>query len=127
MAKKRTIIITEQEQESLVENILSEVFYPTAEKVLVIKDYLDKNFQRQAADDIDDNGYPKETGYFVMLSKNKQPVKQMSASEFLMMLDDKFHSMIKDDNDRKKFLKQVISDWFRNKISHDGVLSVNCL
>lgn len=127
MSEKNTFIITESERQEIVGRLLTESFYPTAEKVLVIKKYLDDNFSKQSADDIDGNGYPKQTGYFIMLSRDRKPVKQMSASEFLMMLDDKFHSIIKDDNDRKRFLEQVISDWFHGKISRDGVLSVNCL
>ena len=41
------------------------------------------------------------------------------------MLDDKFNSMVKDEKDSRKFLKQIIRDWFDNKISKQGLLSVN--
>ena len=45
----------------------------------------------------------------------------------LLMLDDKFNSMVKDEKDRREFLKQIIRDWFDNKISKQGLLSVNLI
>jgi hypothetical protein len=62
-----------------------------------------------------------------MLSKDKQPLKTLRMKELLMLLDDKFNNMVSDDKDRKKFLKQVITDWYLNKIKNNGILSVNHL
>ena len=62
-----------------------------------------------------------------MMSCSGQPLKTMQPKEFLLFLDDKFHGMIADESDRKKFLKQVIKDWYNNKISKNGLLSVNHL
>ena len=47
--------------------------------------------------------------------------------ELLRLLDDKFHNMVSDNVDRKKFLKQVIRDWYQNNIKNNGILSVNHL
>ena len=61
----------------------------------------------------------------VNLLSSGQPLKTMTLGEFLLMLDDKFHSIINDDGDRKKFLKQIIKDWYMGKLTKNGVLSVN--
>lgn len=123
----RRIIIKENDECKIISDLISEAFYPNADKVLFIKKYLDKNFQRQSLDDIDSNGYPCISPSVIMMSSNGQPLKTMQPSEFLVFLDDKFHKMISDEGDRKKFLKQVIKDWYYNKISKNGLLSVNYL
>lgn len=123
----RQILINEGDETKIISELISEAFYPNVDKVLFIKDYIDKNFKKQSLDDIDTNGYPCSTPSVVMMSKSGQPMKTMEMKEFLLFLDDKFHSMISDESDRKKFLKQVITDWYNNKISKNGLLSVNRL
>jgi hypothetical protein len=123
----KTFIITEEKEQNIISEILEEAFYPTSDKVLLIKNYLDKNFAKQELDSLDDNGYPKKEKTVVMLSKDKQPLKTLRMKELLMLLDDKFNNMVSDDKDRKKFLKQVITDWYLNKIKSNGILSVNHL
>ena len=123
----RYIKINEEVETKIISELISEAFYPNVDKVLFIKDYIDKNFKKQSLDDIDTNGYPCSTPSVVMMSKSGQPMKTMEMKEFLLFLDDKFHNMISDESDRKKFLKQVITDWYNNKISKNGLLSVNHL
>lgn len=123
----RRIIISENKENDIISELISEAFYPNADKVLFIKKYLDKNFKRQNLDDINNDGYPCTSPSVVMLSSSGQSLKTMQPSEFLLFLDDKFHSMISDESDRKKFLKQVIKDWYYNKISKNGLLSMNHL
>ena len=113
--------------EDIVGDILQESFFPIADKVLMVKKFLDNGFARQLQDDIDENGYPKKKCVVVMLSTDKQPLKTMSMRELLLMHDDKFNSMVKDEKDRRNFLKQIIRDWFDNKISKQGLLSVNLI
>lgn len=93
----------------------------------MVKHFLDNSFARQLQDDIDENGYPTKKCVVTMLSTDKQPLKTMSMRELLLMLDDKFNSLVKDDKDRRRFLKQVIRDWFNNKITKQGLLSVNLI
>ena len=123
----RTIVINENKERDIVSSILQEAFYPSAEKVLLVKDYLDKNFTRSDMDDIDETGYPTKVKTVLMLSSNGQPLRQMDMRELLMVLDDRFNGMISDEADRKKFLKQVIMDWYGDKIGQNGMLSVNVL
>lgn len=127
MSKKVFKINEDIFNEDIVGDILQESFFPLADKVLMVKKFLDKGFTRQLQDDIDANGYPKKKCVVVMLSTDKQPLKTMAMRELLLMLDDKFNSMVKDEKDRRKFLKQIIRDWFDNKISKQGLLSVNLI
>lgn len=128
MKKKRTFKINEELlNEDIVGDILQESFCPLSDMVLMVKKFLDKGFTRQLQDDIDSNGYPKKKCVVMMLSTDKQPLKTMSMRELLLMLDDKFNSMVKDEKDRRNFLKQIIRDWFDNKISKQGLLSVNII
>lgn len=120
----RTIKINEGNERQIIQDILAESYYPTGEKVLTIKNYLDGNFQRIQSDDIDEKGYPKKVNCVMLMSGN-QALKPMTMSELLLMLDDKFIKMISDKSDRRKFLMQVIKDWYNNKIDRNGVLSVN--
>ena len=123
----KTIIIDEDKEQELIGNILTETFYPSSEKVLIIKDYLDKNFVRQMLDDLDEYGYPTKQKTVVMISQEKQPLKTLNMKEFLRLLDDKFLKMMSNKKDRIKFLKQVITDWYYDKIDKNGLLSVNFL
>lgn len=125
---RRIIKINENTlNEEVVGDILQESFFPMSDMVLTVKKFLDKGFTRDLQDDIDSNGYPKKKCVVSMLSTDKQPLKTMSMRELLLMLDDKFNSMVSDESDRRKFLKQVIRDWFNNKISKQGLLSVNLI
>ena len=121
------IIINEEIENRWFKQILSESFYPTTERVLMIKRFLDGNFQRSEIDDIGEDGYPKKVKSAVLMSSNKQPLKTISQDELLILLDDKFNHMISDKNDRKKFFRQIIKDWMENRISKEGILSVNFL
>lgn len=129
MKSNKTIIITEETEQKLIADILAEAFYPTSDKVLAIKTYLDKNFAKQELDSLDNNGYPTKEKTVVWLTKEKQPLKTLNMKELLRLLDDndEFRKMISDDIDRKKFLKQVIRDWYTNNIDRNGILSVNHL
>ena len=120
----RTIKITEERERQIIQDVLAESYYPTGEKVLAVKKYLDSTFQRIQTDDIDEKGYPKKVNCVVLMSGNQQ-LKPMTMGELLTMLDDKFGYMISNKEDRRKFLMQVIKDWYNNNIDRNGVLSVN--
>ena len=121
----KQILISENTERDIVWELLSESFAPSREKTLLVKDYLDKNFTKKELDDIDSNGYPTTVKVVYMVNSSGMPLKTLSIGELLSLLDDKFHKIITDDSDRKKFLKQVIKDWYIKKISKDGILSVN--
>ena len=113
----------EQKRRKQIPSILREAFYPVADTVLLVKKYLDSNFVRQSINDISSNGhygYPAMHNF--VASKDGRPLE---GYELLPLLDDEFSYLIKDAQNRKKFLKQVIIDWFNNNITRDGLLSVN--
>lgn len=120
------VIIDENVEQNIINDLLTESFNPSAEKVLIIKDYLDKNFKKGSIEDIDSNGYPKKTNVINMVS-NGQVIKTIQPDEMLLLLDDKFSKIIQNKGDRKKFLKQVLIDWYTNNISKNGLLSVNTI
>lgn len=135
--KKKTVIITEEEEQKLIGNILNEVFYPTANKVLRVTKFLDDNFERYAIDSIDDNGYPTKENTVVWMTRERQPIKTLKTltpyiqdDELIRVLDDQsnIRKMISNEKDRKKFLRQVVKDWyFKRRGIENGILSVNHL
>lgn len=120
------IKINESIEQNIINDLLIESFNPSAEKVIIIKDYLDKNFAKSSIDDIDSNGFPSKSNVFNMISNGKT-VKVMQPDELLLLLDDKFSKMMENKDDRMKFLKQVLTDWFDGKITKNGLLSVNTI
>ena len=124
--KNKEIIVNEGALDSAVKILLSESFVPAYTQTLRVKEYLDNNFVRVTLDDVDENGYPKKTPA-VQLMSNGQPLKSMLMPELLLHLADKFQSMIKNETDLKKFLEQVIRDWFMKRIGKNGLLSVNSI
>ena len=122
----RKIVINEDTEQKIIGRLMTECFTPNVHQVLLVKDYLDKNFQKQYIDDIDENGEPKTDLIFYMLSPtDKSPMKQYTAAQLLDKLDSNFSKFMKDKKDRKRLLKQIITDWATNKISREGLLSVN--
>lgn len=119
---RKNIKVEEKAMNEALNYLLSESFVPSVEQTLIVKDYLDKNFQKQTLDDIDENGYPKKIPVAVMMSGG-QGVKTFQMSELLLMLVDKFNKMIDNENDLKKFLEQIVKDWFLNRIGKTGIMS----
>ena len=123
---KRTIIIDEARESKLIGDIFESVFIPNVQQVIEIKDFLDKNIRRKTIPTIN-----KETGYSdletdFVLYKNGVELQMITPPDLVRMLDDEFQDRIKikDDEDRKRFLEQVIRDWCSGKIKN-GILSVN--
>ena len=122
--KNKNIIVSEGTFNSAVKTLLSESFVPAYSQTLRVKEYLDNNFAKIILDDVDENGYPKKIPAAQLMS-NGQPLKSMLMPELLLHLTDKFQNMIKNESDLKKFLEQVIRDWFMKRIGKSGLLSVN--
>ena len=120
----KTIIIDEAKEQKLIANIFESAFYPRAEQVIEVEDFLKKNFRKESRPTINDKtGYSKLKDIFVYF-KNGVDLQEMDKEQLLKMLDDRFHKRIKNDDDRKRFLNQVVDDWCHHKIK-DGILSVN--
>ena len=95
------------------------------QKVLVVKNFLDKNFKRAVIARMDNNGYPKSTPIVGMIGTDGAVVKNMSDSQLYNLLVDKFKNIYSDKEKRNAFLKQVLIDWYGKRISNQGLLSKN--
>lgn len=123
MGKK--IIISEESETLFIQMALNESFYPEANKVLVLKNYLDKNFIKTTIDDINNNGYPIKKRVVSMKNSNGDAINTMSTSQLFYLIQDKFKNIYQNNEQRDKLIKQTIKDWCDGKISKEGMLSVN--
>ena len=117
----KKIIITERAKNILAEEILKESY---ADKVESIKMFLDKNFIRATYTGEDENGELKNIGIVVQLDGNGQPSKRsMTDVQLFYLIQNKFLNILPKDKGRDGFLKQVLKDWYNNKITKNGSLS----
>lgn len=133
---KKTIIITESQEQALV-NILKQQEKPLTkkgkpyminpEKVLIVKRFLDNNFQKGSAESLGANGLPCKVNIVGLKSSNGEILRNLQIEELHDLLIDQFKNMFFDRDERDCFLKQVMNDWFNNKISVHGMLSVNSI
>lgn len=120
---KKKIIITEEQEQQLLEFLILEKTYPIdTNKVLLMKNYLDKHFKRGSLAEFGANGLPVNTPVVGLLN-NGQVVKNLNAKQLFDILEDEFRGMFSDKIQRSKFIVQVIKDWYNNKISKEGLLS----
>jgi len=119
----RKIIIDEAKEQELIGKIFESVFTPNPQQVIEVKEFLDKNFRKEKIPTIGENGYSELQDIFIY-HKNGVDLQTMKREEVIRMLDDKFHKRITDDDDRKRFLEQVLDDWCHHRIKN-GLLSVN--
>lgn len=122
MGKK--IIITEKQEQQLLEHLIVEQEFPIEpNKVLLVKSYLDSNFKRGKLAEFGENGLPVNTPV-VGLINNGEVIKNLTARQLFDVLEDEFRGMFSNKIQRSKFLAKVIQDWYANKITKDGLLSV---
>lgn len=121
MGKK--IIITEQQEQTLLEHLIMEKTYPIdPNKVLLVKAYLDKNFKKGKLAQFGDDGMPEGLSVAGMMSGGNV-VKNLTARQLFDVLENEFRGMFSDKIQRSKFLAQVIKDWYTGRISKEGLLS----
>lgn len=120
----KIIVIDESRAEKLFGNIFESAFYPKAEQVIEVQDFLNKNFRKKTLPTINPtNGYADLETYFIYV-KNGFELQQMDRDDLIRLLMHEFKKRIKDEDDRRRFLNQVVDDWIANKIKN-GILSVN--
>lgn len=135
MAKK--IIVNENQLAVLLEELAgSEILrdqdkmatpirYPIdPHKVLIVKDFLDKNFQRRTKDILDNNGFPGDQR-FVCVVRNGNDLQPMFNEDAIELLFDWCKDMFLKQDERRRFVTQVFNDWYNDKISPYGLLSKN--
>lgn len=102
-------------------------YYVNPENVLLVKKYLDTNFHKGTLENIGPDGFPTKTRIAAMLSSNGDVLQNLGEMQLEDLLIEKFKNMFIDKIERKKFLHQVLQDWFNDKIGMFGNLSVNIL
>lgn len=122
------VIISENMEKVLIDSILEEsVYYPSYEKVLLVKDFLDNNFSIASVPDVSSNGLPTYSKVVNILNANKEVVNTINTDALFYMLQEKFKAIEKDTENRDKLLKQVIKDWMSGSITREGGLTVNSI
>ena len=102
---------------------MSEEIGGMSDKVSVVKKFLDDNFARASTSTFGKNGLPESQGIVVWLDNNKNVIKSLTDVQLFYVLQEHFKNIIADKNERDKFLKQVIKDWYDKKISDVNTLS----
>ena len=125
---KKKIIISEDMEVKLYKRLLDEdnnnnnAYYPDPDKVVLLKKFLDDNFTKGEAPDVDGMGMPSKT---VLITMKGNGTTVMRPEELFYFMQERFKTIEKDVNDRDKLLKQVINDWIGDKITPEGGLSLN--
>lgn len=117
-------------------NVLSEEIYQekkakpyviNPDKVLIVKRYLDGNFKRGKIERIGNDGYSEIIPVIAMLGSDMEVLKNFSMEQCQDLLIDKYQNMFYDEDEKEKFFAQVLKDWYYDKISQFGALSVTHL
>ena len=135
----KKIIITEQQRDKLAKTIAEETYQMPVEKkankpytinpdkVLVVKKFLDGNFQKGNAEFIGNNGRLAKVRIISMPDSNGESLRDLTAENLVDLLIDRFKNMFLDQRERELFMKQVVKDWMDDKITVNGVLTTNRL
>lgn len=137
----KRVIITEAQEQQLIKILNNEEevqqmpvpktankpYCIDPDKVKIVRKFLDSNFTKNNLERIGANGMPEKIRIVTMSSSTGEPLKSLYEQDLLDLLIEKFKKMFLDKEERMLFLKQVMNDWFNNKIGVHGTLSVNCL
>lgn len=127
----KKLIITEDQEKKLIGVLKTpnsvEKFTVNPDKVMIVKKFLDKNFKRGQLSKVGDNGLPEMLNIVAMIDANGDVLKNMYKHQVKELLIDHFSNMFLNHDEREKFMKQVLEDWYNNKIGTFGTLSVNSL
>lgn len=135
----KKLIITEQQKNELIRLIAEETYQMPVnkkmnkpytinpDKVLVVKKFLDGNFQKGNAEFIGNNGRLAKVRIISMPDSNGESLRDLTADNLVDLLIDRFKNMFADQNERSLFMKQVVKDWMDDKITVNGILTTNRL
>ena len=130
------IIITESQEALLLNTLLNDNTPETtikvttdefpiedlSDKILSVKKYLDKYFKKGDIDQIKD-GKPAKLEVALMMSDNGKILKTLTDKQLFDQVQTDFKNILPE-KDRDKFLKDVITKWFYNKINDSGTFAV---
>ena len=114
----KKIIINESKRDVLLSAILNESLLggDQSDKVLLVKDFLDKNFSKASSNNglFDENGNRKTASFVALLDNSKNVLKLLTDRQTLPNQTDD------DKKQRDKFLKKVLIAWYNDKITKQG-------
>lgn len=130
------IIITESQEALLLNTLLNDNSPETtikvttdefpiedlSDKILSVKKYLDKYFKKGNIDQIKD-GKPAKLEVALMMSDNGKILKTLTDKQLFDQVQTDFKNILPE-KDRDKFLKDVITKWFYNKINDSGTFAM---
>lgn len=120
------ILLSENSEKLLIKIVLENHFFPSYEKVCLLKKFMDEHFLKKTISDVDSYGMPKNTVMVFIKDKNGAPINQISNDNLFYLMQDKFKN-IYDDKKRDVFIKQFLKDWINGKITDNCLLSNNNL
>lgn len=129
----KKLIISEEQEKNLVKIIKSpngikvNKYTIDPNKVLIVKKFLDGGFKRGKLSTVGNDGLPFMMPIIAMMDENGEVLKNLYKEQLLELMIDKYQSMFRNKDERRKFLNQVLNDWYDNKIGTFGTLSVNGL
>lgn len=131
----KKIILNEAQERAIIKLLLkpsglADKQYPIhPEKVLIIKKFLDDGFKSGQRVELGPDGFPAVVPIVAMVDPpTKQTVMaQMHPEELVGMLNSRYPDMYSEKEHRERFFQKVVEDWFNNKITPYGNLSVNHL
>ena len=118
----KTIVINER-QEKILMRLMREEVSGLSDKVAEVKNYLDKHFHRARSSEFGKDGTPEMREVVVWVDDNNQIMKSLTDVQLFYVIQAKFKNILADRDERDKFLKQVIKDWYNKKISKENTLS----
>lgn len=126
--EKRLIsLLNEETYQMPVSKSANKPYTVNPDKVLIVKKFLDDNFQKGNIENVGPNGMPQKVRIVAMMSSNGDILKNMYVDQVNDLLIEKFKNMFSDHSERELFMKQVLKDWLNDKIGTFGNLSVNNL
>ena len=136
----RRIIITEAQEQQLirllkedtvqqmpVDKKMNKPYTIDPQKVMVVKKFLDDNFKKGSIERIGSDGLKEVVPIVSIVSSTGESLKNLYKEDLCDLLIEKFKKMFLDKIERELFMKQVMEDWFNDKINIHGMLSVNHL
>lgn len=116
----KNYIITENQEQIIINNLLNENVGDYCEKRLAIKKFLDDNFQKGQIDQSVD-GNPQKMDIVIRITTDKKPFKVADDKYVFYKVQQNFRNILPQE-ELDDFIKKVIVAWYYNKITKNGTI-----
>ena len=117
----KKIKINKLQEQCLIQSLMNETV--TNEKVKIVYDYLNSHYLKCDMDSTNEFGEHVQKPLVVAKDSRQQPTEDViTIQDLFERLQYKFQNILTDRNERDKLLKDVINNWFNNKLSKYGSL-----